>query len=107
MSGSAVVHSMSGYLSALDASSRRRVRFFVVKLTITGFFAITLCTVNGYPLFNSLAFLCGWQSLFVASIALIQRQSPQSGALTGWDESAAFLVVASLVRLIGTVVGWG
>jgi hypothetical protein len=86
---------MSGHLAALDASSRRRVRFFAVKVTITGFLAIMLCTVNGYPLFNSLTFLCGWQSLFAVSIALIQRQSPQSRALTGWDESAAFRGIAS------------
>ena len=95
-----------GHLSALDASSRRRFRFFAVKLAATGFFAIMLCTVNGYPLLGSLTCLCAWQSLFVASIALVQRQSPQSGALTGWDESAAFLGIATLVRLVGTIVGW-
>ena len=70
-----------GHLSALDASSRRRFRLFAVKLAATGIFAIILCTVNGYPLLGSLACLCAWQSLFVSSIALVQRQNLQVGAL--------------------------
>lgn len=70
-----------GYLSALDASSRRRFRLFAVKLAATGIFAIILCTVNGYPLLGSLACLCAWQSLFVSSIALVPRQNLQVGAL--------------------------
>jgi hypothetical protein len=98
---------MSGHLSGLDASTRRLVRVFAVKLTITGSFAVMLCTVNGYPLLRSLALLCGWQGLFAASIALVQRQNLQSSALTGWDESAAFLGIAALVRLVGTASGWG
>jgi len=91
---------MSGWLCALDASSRWRVGFFAIKLAITGLFTVVL-RAGGYPPVESLALLCGWQSLFLASIALIQRQNPQSSALTGWDESAAFLGIASLVRLAG------
>ena len=64
---------MSQWLSALNAASRRRVRFFAVKLMITSPFAIMFSAANGYPLFRSLTVLCGWQSLFAAAISFAQR----------------------------------
>jgi hypothetical protein len=42
-------------------------------------------------LFGAMAWLCGWQSLFAAVIALLQHQRVDAPALTGWDEAAAFL----------------
>ena len=85
---------------ALDAVSRRRVRMFAMRLLIAALFTLVLAASRGYPLFTVMAWLCGWQSLFTAVIALLQRQRLEDAVLTGWDESAALLGVASLMRLL-------
>ena len=90
---------------ALNAVSRRRVRMLAVKLLIAALFTLVLVVSRNYPLFQSMAMLCGWQSLFTAAIALLQRQRLDAAALTGWDESAALLGVASLMRFLSVVTG--
>jgi hypothetical protein len=92
-------------LAGLDPASRYRVRVFAVKLFIAVLFAIALSMSRGSPLLKSMAFLCGWQGVFSAAIALFQHQRPDAAELTGWDESVAFLGVASLMRLASALVG--
>ena len=92
-------------LSALDPMSRRRVRILGLKLLITVVFGVALAASHGYPMLAAMAFLCGWQSLIAAMAALLQHQRVDAAMLTGWDEAAIFLGIASLMRLASVILG--
>ena len=92
-------------LHRLDATSRRRVWMFLVKLSVVVPAALLFAVPHDYPPLRALAFFCGCQSLFSALTALFQRQRCDAAFLTAWDETAAFLAVAELARLAGAVAG--
>jgi hypothetical protein len=90
---------------AFDDASRRRVRIFAVKLLIVVLFAGAFAAARGNPPLKTLAFFCGWQCLLSALTAWSQRQRCNADYLTAWDEMAAFLGVASLMRMVSVISG--
>jgi len=86
--------------SRLAPDARWRIRVFIVKLSIVIPVAVAFGATRGYPPLRAIAFFCGWQSVFAAAAALVQRHRLDADFLSAWDEMAAFLAVAELARLI-------
>jgi hypothetical protein len=92
-------------LALLDQTSRLRLRMFAVKLAATGLFAVIFSTALSLPLSRALAFLQGWQSLFAAIAALLQRHRLDARQLTAWDECAVFFGSTELSRFVSATIG--
>jgi hypothetical protein len=89
---------------ALDPRSRLLVRIFAVKLVVIIPVAVPLATRGGYSLLGILSLFCLWHSFFAGTAALLQRQKHGAPFLTAWDEMAAFLAIAVLMRLAGATM---
>jgi hypothetical protein len=85
---------------APGAASWWRIRVFVLKLSVVILIAVVFGASRGYPPLSAIAFFCGWQSVFAGGAALFQHHRLDADFLSAWDEMAAFLGVAELVRLI-------
>jgi hypothetical protein len=90
---------------APGAASWWRIRIFILKLSIVILVSVVFGASRGYPPLRAIAFFCGWQSVFAGVAAVVQRHRLDADFVSAWDEMAAFLGVAELVRLIGEIVG--
>ncbi len=90
-------------LASLDQAPRQRLRIFGCKLPLVVLFAIAFAAPHGYQLAGALAFFFGWQAAFAAFQALLQRHTMNAESLTAWDETAAFLGLAELMRFVGAL----
>ncbi|HXP06000.1 MAG TPA: hypothetical protein VN808_17935 [Stellaceae bacterium] len=90
-------------LRSLDQASWLRLRIFGRKLLLVIVFAVAFAASRSYPLAGALALFCGWNFVFAALLALFERQGLDPNSLTVWDETAAFLGLAALMRLVGAI----
>jgi hypothetical protein len=91
--------------SLLDQVSRLRLRIFVFKMLIMAPVSIALALRHHYPMLATISFFCFWQGIFGGMAALLQGHNHNAAFLTAWDEMAAFLGLAALMRLTAAVVG--
>lgn len=90
-------------IGTLDPVSRRQLQVFGFKLLMMIPFSVALSTRGGFPLLATISSFCFWYSVFSGLLALFQRQRHNSAFLTNWDEMAAFLGLAVLMRLVDIV----
>jgi hypothetical protein len=90
-------------LSSLDQASWLRLRIFGLRLLLVILFAVTFAASRGYPLAGALALFCGWNFVFAILLALFERRRLDPHSLTAWDETAAFLGLAALMRLVDSI----
>jgi len=88
----------------LDRASRLRLRIFAFKLLLVVPVSVALASQRNYPLLGTVSFFCFWHSVFAGMAALLQRHKLNAAFLTAWDEMAAFLGLAVLMRLIDAVI---
>jgi hypothetical protein len=94
-----------GFSFPLDRTSRLRLRIFAFKLLIAVPVSVAIASHHNYPLLGTISFFCFWQSVFAGMAALLQRHKHNAAFLTAWDEMAAFLELAVLMRMVGAVIG--
>jgi len=93
--------SLADSLQRLDPESALRLRLFTFKLLAVAAFTMALSMPRGYPALPMLSVFCLWQSIFAALTAAFWRQKLAARSLTAWDETAAFIAIALLARLVG------
>jgi hypothetical protein len=79
------------------------MRIFGVKLLTAIPISVVFATQRNYPLFGTMSFFLFWNSIFAGFAALLQSHRYNAAFLTAWDEMAAFLALALLTRIIGSV----
>jgi hypothetical protein len=94
----------AGASFSLDPASRLRLRIFTFKLAVVVSVSVALAFHRNYPLLGTIWFLCFWHSVFAGIAAVAQRHKHNAAFLTAWDEMAAFLGLAVLMRIVDTVV---
>jgi hypothetical protein len=87
-------------LLVLHPESRLRLRIFSFKLLFLIPVAPMLAVRQGYPLLHTIFFFCIWNSILTGLAALFRRQRYGAEFLMAWDETAAFLALALLTRLV-------
>src|SRR5215831_17867154 len=90
---------------SLDQASLLRLRIFGFKLAIIVPVSVALALHHNYPLLATISFLCFWHSVFAGITAAAQSHRQDAAFLTAWDEMAAFLGLALLMRIIDSVFG--
>ena len=88
----------------LDRASRLRLQIFAFKLLLVVPVSVALASLRNYPLLGTVSFFCFWHSVLVGMAALLQRHKLNAAFLTAWDETAAFLGLAVLMRLVDAVI---
>ena len=92
-----------GLLSAFDPLLQSRLRIFGFKLLILFPFAMLLAVRYRYPLFNEIAMLAFWYSLFAGAIALFRWEPIAGPSLNGWDEVLDFFALKCLAESLSAV----
>jgi hypothetical protein len=90
---------------SLDQASLLRLRIFGFKLAIIVPVSVALALHHNYPLLATISFLCFWHSVFAGIAASVQSHRQNAAFLTAWDEMAAFLGLAVLMRIVDRVIG--
>jgi hypothetical protein len=85
--------------------SERRLHAFAFKVLLLIPISVAFAASRNVPAFNAAAFFCGWYSSFAGLAAAVQRHRLNAAYLTAWDEMAAFMGLAAIARLIGSIVG--
>jgi hypothetical protein len=93
-----------GLSFSLDRASRLRLRIYAFKLLLVVPVSLALVSQRNYPLLQTVSFFCFWHSVFAGMAALLQRHKINSAFLTAWDEMAAFLGLAVLMRLVDAAI---
>jgi hypothetical protein len=101
----AIDGSIARSLAALDQQSRLRIRIFTFKLLILVPISVAFATHRDSSLLGTMSFFCLWHSIFAGFAALLQHHKQNAVFLTAWDEMAAFLALAVLMRLVGAAIG--
>jgi hypothetical protein len=96
--------SVAPSLLTLHPESRLRLGIFSFKLLFLIPVSAMLAVQQGYPLLHTISFFCVWNSIFTGLAALVRRQRYRAEFLTAWDETAAFLALALLTRLVGGII---
>ena len=90
---------------SLDQASLLRLRIFGFKLAIIVPVSVALALNHNYPLLATISFLCFWHGVFAGIAASVQSHRKNAAFLTAWDEMAAFLGLAVLMRIVDRVIG--
>ena len=96
-----IVHS----LIMLDPATRLRIRIFSIKLLTVIPLSVAFATHRNYPLLGTMSFFCSWNGAFAGFAALFQHHKYNAAFLTAWDEMAAFLALAVLMRVVDVMIG--
>jgi hypothetical protein len=88
----------------LDQASRLRLRIFAFKLLIPIPVLVAVTSQRNLPLLEAFSSLCFWNGVFAGSAAAFQHHKLNAAFLTAWDEMAAFLGLAVLMRLADAVI---
>jgi hypothetical protein len=91
-------------IPGLDQVSGLRLRIFAFKVLIIIPVSVALAANRQYPMLGTVAFFCTWNSIFSALAALLQRHRHNAASLTAWDETAAFLGLATLTHLLQAIL---
>ena len=90
----------TSFRRTLDAESRLRLQIFSFKLLALIPLSAALAIHRGFPLLATIGFFCFWNSIFAGLAAMLRWQRFGAPFLTAWDETAAFLAIALLTRLL-------
>jgi hypothetical protein len=88
----------------LDQASGLRLRIFAFKVLVIIPISIAFAVNRKYPLFGTAALFCAWNSIFSGVAALFRRDRCNAASLTAWDETAAFLGLATLMHLLQIII---
>jgi hypothetical protein len=91
--------------AAFDAESRLRLRGFAFKLFLIVPVSVVFAAQHHGPVLVALAYFCYWYGLFSGFFAVILQEKINPAALTAWDEMAAFIGLAFVVRFAATLAG--
>jgi len=88
----------------LDQRSGLRLRTFAFKVLVIIPVSVALAVNRNYPLIGTVVLFCLWNSIFSGLAALFQRHRCNAASLTAWDETAAFLGLATLMHLVQAII---
>ena len=90
-------------LSEIDPGSGLRLRFFALKVLVLIPISVAFAVSRNYPVAETAGFFCAWNAIFAGLAALFQGQRYNALSLTAWDEMAAFVAIACLMRAVQAI----
>lgn len=87
---------------AVDAVSRHRATWFVIRLGGLAALAFGPCLTGGHSVQEAaamLSFACSLGGFVSMAFARLRGEPPWQGSLNGWDEALAFVAASRLAHL--------